>query len=201
MKEKTKVFKTKKSTKTAAPKKSPKAKSKSKVISKAKPAKKSNSQPKPNSNMASMIGQKSPNIVVKNSKNEDCNLSTMTGKKIVLYFYPKDDTPGCTIEGQEFTGLVDAFAKKNAIVFGVSRDSVKSHDKFICKYDYKIELLSDEKSELCSYFDVIKQKNMYGKMVMGIERSTFIIDASGTIVKEFRKVKAEGHAQDVLNSI
>ncbi len=148
-----------------------------------------------------MIGKKVPEFSVKNSKNEDVSLTNFNGKTVVLYFYPKDDTPGCTIEGNEFTALVDKFKAKNAVVLGVSRDSVQSHHKFICKYDYKIELLSDSEEKLCRFFDVIKEKNMYGKMVMGIERSTFIIDPNGVITKEYRKVKAEGHAAEVLSNL
>lgn len=120
---------------------------------------------------------------------------------MVLYFYPKDDTPGCTLEGQQFTQLHSEFEKANTLIFGISRDSVKSHDKFKCKYNFGFELLSDEKEEACQLFDVIKEKNMYGKKVMGIERSTFVIDGNGNLVKEYRKVSADGHAAQVLEDI
>ena len=129
------------------------------------------------------------------------SLSELKGKKVVLYFYPKDNTPGCTTEGIEFNELLSQFKKANTIVFGISRDSLKSHDKFITKYDFKLELLSDEKEELCKLFDVIKEKNMYGKKVMGIERSTFVIDENQKLVGEFRKVKAAGHAVEILNYV
>jgi peroxiredoxin Q/BCP len=125
----------------------------------------------------------------------------MRGKKVILYFYPKDNTPGCTLEGQEFNQLYGEFKKAHAEVFGVSRDSVKSHEAFRCKFNFKFELLSDTEEELCKYFDVIKEKNMYGKKVLGIERSTFILDERGKLIAEFRKIKAPGHAQEILNYI
>jgi peroxiredoxin Q/BCP len=131
----------------------------------------------------------------------DLSLNSLKGKKVVLYFYPKDNTPGCTTEGIEFNQLLPEFKKANVEVFGISRDSVKSHDNFICKYDFKFELLSDADESLCKLFDVIKEKNMYGRKVMGIERSTFVIDEAGKLAGEFRKVKAEGHAQQILEFV
>lgn len=131
----------------------------------------------------------------------EISLKALRGKKVVLYFYPKDNTPGCTVEGQEFNELYPQFQKANTEVFGISRDSVKSHDKFICKFGFRFELLADEEEKLCRLFDVIKEKNMYGKKVMGIERSTFVIDEKGRLIGEFRKVKAPGHAQEVLDFI
>lgn len=128
-------------------------------------------------------------------------LSNFIGKKIVLYFYPKDDTPGCTLEGHDFTRLKDQFAALNTVVYGVSKDSLKSHHKFIEKCGFKIDLLSDEDGKICDTFDVIQEKNMYGKMVMGIERSTFIIDENQQLAVEFRKVKADGHAEEILKYI
>lgn len=128
-------------------------------------------------------------------------LADYAGKKVVLYFYPKDDTPGCTLEGQQFTQLAPQFQQQNTVIFGVSRDSVKSHDKFKCKYGFGFELLSDEKEVLCQMFDVIKEKNMYGKKVMGIERSTFVIGEDGKLLKEYRKVQADGHAAQVLQDL
>lgn len=128
-------------------------------------------------------------------------LSDFIGKKIILYFYPKDDTPGCTLEGHDFTRLKDQFNGLNTVVFGISRDSLKSHLKFIDKCSFKINLLSDEDEKICHAFDVIKEKNMYGKMVMGIERSTFVIDENQTLIAAFRKVKADGHAEEILNFI
>lgn len=123
------------------------------------------------------------------------------GQRIVLYFYPKDMTPGCTIEGHEFTELLPQFKKLNTVVFGISRDSVSKHQKFIEKECYKLDLISDEDEIACQFFDVIKEKNMYGKKVMGIERSTFIINGDGEVEHSWRKVKVEGHAQEVLDYI
>lgn len=125
----------------------------------------------------------------------------LKGQGIVLYFYPKDSTPGCTTEGIEFNGLLTQFKKINYQVFGVSRDSVKSHEKFCDKHGFKFSLISDEDEVLCKHFDVIKEKNMYGKKVMGIERSTFVFSPEHKMVLEYRKVKAEGHAAQVLKDI
>ena len=147
------------------------------------------------------IGKKVPAFKIPSSSGEVFSLASRKGKKIVLYFYPKDSTPGCTTESIEFNDLLTQFKKQNTEVVGVSRDSLKSHDKFICKYDFKFELLSDEEEELCKLFDVIKEKNMYGKKVMGIERSTFVIDEDGKLVGEFRKIKAEGHAAEMLKFV
>jgi thioredoxin-dependent peroxiredoxin len=128
-------------------------------------------------------------------------LSDHAGKIVVLYFYPKDDTPGCTTEGLDFAALFKKFTAANAVIAGVSRDSVKSHDKFCTKHGFPFPLLSDEDEALCSQFDVIKMKNMYGKQVRGIERSTFVIGADGKIAKEWRGVKVAGHAQEVLDFV
>lgn len=147
------------------------------------------------------IGKKVPAFKIPSSSGEEFSLVSRKGKKIVLYFYPKDSTPGCTTESIEFNELLAQFKKQNTEVVGVSRDSLKSHDKFICKYNFKFELLSDEEEELCKLFDVIKEKNMYGKKVMGIERSTFVIDEDGKLVGEFRKIKAEGHAAEMLKFV
>ncbi len=148
-----------------------------------------------------VLGKKVPSFKVPSSSGETFSLTSKKGKKIVLYFYPKDNTPGCTTESIEFNELLSQFKKQNAEVYGISRDSLKSHDKFICKYDFKFELLSDENEELCQLFDVIKEKNMYGKKVMGIERSTFVIDEDQKLVGEFRKIKAQGHAAEILKFI
>lgn len=127
----------------------------------------------------------------------EINLSAHSTPFLVLYFYPKDSTPGCTTQALEFTHLVDEFAAIGAQVIGVSRDSVKSHQNFCAKQELKIELISDKDETLCQHFDVIKEKNMYGKTVLGIERSTFVFKDQ-TLVKTYRKVKAEGHAEAVL---
>tara|TARA_B100001142_G_scaffold112772_1_gene114711 strand:- start:1302 stop:1769 length:468 start_codon:yes stop_codon:yes gene_type:complete len=127
--------------------------------------------------------------------------SDLKGKKIVLYFYPKDNTPGCTTESIEFQGLKDKFEKLNTKILGISRDSIKSHEKFKDKYDFSFDLISDESEKICKAFDVIKEKNMYGKKYLGIERSTFLIDEENILIAEWRKVKAKGHAQIVLDHI
>ncbi|KYG65415.1 peroxiredoxin [Bdellovibrio bacteriovorus] len=147
------------------------------------------------------MGKKVPNFKIPSSNGDTFSLTDLKGKKVILYFYPKDSTPGCTTEGIEFNELLAQFKKQNAVVYGISRDSLKSHDKFICKYDFKFELLSDEDEEVCQLFDVIKEKNMYGKKVMGIERSTFVIDEDQKLVGEFRKIKAQGHAAEILKFI
>ena len=128
-------------------------------------------------------------------------LSAQLGKTVVLYFYPKDNTPGCTTEGQDFAALHADFEKANAVVVGVSRDSVKSHDNFCAKFGFPFALISDADEALCTQFEVIKMKNMYGKQVRGIERSTFIIDNAGKLAQAWRGVKVAGHAAAVLNAV
>lgn len=126
------------------------------------------------------------------------DLSEHAGKNIVLYFYPKDNTPGCTTEGIQFRELYPEFQKANTEIFGISRDSLRSHEGFKSKLDMPFDLISDPDETLCAMFDVMKMKNMYGKQVRGIERSTFVIDGAGTLVKEWRGVKVPGHVDDVL---
>ena len=128
-------------------------------------------------------------------------LSAYKGHPVVLYFYPKDNTPGCTVEGTRFRDLHQQFAKLGAVVIGVSRDSVKSHQNFKSKMEFPFELLSDSDEALCGRFDVIKMKNMYGKKVRGIERSTFLIGGDGRLVREWRGVKVPGHAEEVLLAV
>jgi peroxiredoxin Q/BCP len=128
-------------------------------------------------------------------------LSAQLGKTVVLYFYPKDNTSGCTTEGQDFAALHADFEKANAVVIGVSRDSVKSHDNFCAKFGFPFALISDADEALCTQFEVIKMKNMYGKQVRGIERSTFIIDSAGKLAQAWRGVKVAGHAAAVLNAV
>lgn len=128
-------------------------------------------------------------------------LSDHRGKIVVLYFYPKDSTPGCTTEGLDFAALHAQFIKANAVVAGVSRDSVKSHDNFCAKQGFPFPLISDADEKLCAQFDVIHMKNMYGKQVRGVVRSTFVIGADGKLAHEWRGVKVAGHAQDVLNAV
>ena len=126
------------------------------------------------------------------------DLSQWAGKTLVLYFYPKDNTPGCTTQGENFRDLHAEFQKLGCEVFGISRDSVKSHQNFIEKKQFSFDLISDSTEEICKLFDVIKTKNMYGKQVRGIERSTFVIDARGNLAREWRGVKVPGHAAEVL---
>ena len=128
-------------------------------------------------------------------------LSDQRGKKLVVYFYPKDNTPGCTVEGADFRDRYREFAKAGAQVVGVSRDSVKSHEGFKAKMKFPFELLSDADEALCAQFGVIKMKVMYGKKVRGIERSTFVIDGDGVLAQEWRGVKVPGHAEEVLSFV
>jgi thioredoxin-dependent peroxiredoxin len=128
-------------------------------------------------------------------------LSDHRGKAVVLYFYPKDNTPGCTVEGAAFRDLHKQFVKAGAVIAGISRDSLKSHEGFKEKMGFPFELLSDPDENLCAQFDVIKMKNMYGKQVRGIERSTFLIARDGTLAREWRKVKVDGHAEEVLAAV
>lgn len=132
---------------------------------------------------------------------ETVRLKTLRGKKVVLYFYPKDNTPGCTTESQEFRDLHGRFRKAGAVVLGVSRDSVASHEKFREKYDLPFPLLSDRDEKLCRQFDVIREKTMYGRKTMGVERSTFLIDEQGRLRQEWRKVRVKGHAAEVLEAV
>ena len=123
------------------------------------------------------------------------------GKSLVLYFYPRDNTPGCTRESQDFRDRHDEFVAADCAVLGVSRDSLKSHENFTAKYELPFPLISDADEELCRLFDVIKEKNMYGKKVLGIERSTFLLDSHGRIVSQWRKVKVPGHVDEVLETV
>jgi len=128
-------------------------------------------------------------------------LNDLKGQKVVLYFYPKDDTPGCTKEAIGFTEALEAFSSAGARVIGVSKDNVAKHDKFIAKHDLKIDLISDEESDLCERYGVWVEKNMYGKKYMGIERATFLIDGEGVLREIWRKVKVPGHVDKVLTSV
>lgn len=145
------------------------------------------------------------NRVVKDFKapatsDTEVHLKSLRGKQVVLYFYPKDNTPGCTNESKDFAALNAKFKRANTVIFGISRDSLASHEKFKAKFDMPFELISDADEQLCTYFDVIKEKNMYGRKVMGIERSTFLIDADGKLREQWRKVKVPGHAEAVLEA-
>ena len=132
---------------------------------------------------------------------ETINFSKLKGKNIVIYFYPKDSTPGCTIEGHNFRDNYSKFQTLNTEIFGVSRDSMTSHERFKEKHKFPFELISDEDKKLCEYFDVITEKSMFGKKYMGIVRSTFLFDAQGNLVKEWRKVSIKGHVDEVLQAV
>ena len=147
------------------------------------------------------IGKKIPAFTSTLDDGSEIKSTDLIGKNIVIYFYPKDSTPGCTKEGEDFRDLYKKFTKSNAVIFGVSRDSVASHEKFKTKYSLPFHLISDENESLCKLFDVIKEKNMYGRKYMGIERSTFLINDQGILVEEWRKVKVKGHAQAVLDTL
>ncbi|WP_032122699.1 peroxiredoxin [Clostridium amazonitimonense] len=143
------------------------------------------------------VGELAPDFELIGSDEKKHSLKEYKGKNIVLFFYPKDNTPGCTIEAGDFRDKVEAFKDLNTVILGVSRDSLKSHDKFITKLSLSYVLLSDESEEVCNLYGVLKDKNMFGKKVKGIERSTFIIDKNGLLIKEYRKVKVNGHADQV----
>ena len=132
---------------------------------------------------------------------EQRTLQSFKGQPLVLYFYPRDNTPGCTQQGQDFGDHYAAFKAAGAEVVGVSRDTIKSHLKFVEKYEFPFPLMADPEETLCRQFDVMKEKNMYGKKVMGIERSTFVFDAKGHLVKSWRKVKVDGHVEEVLEAV
>lgn len=147
------------------------------------------------------LDQAVPDFEIPSTGEKTIKLADLRGKYVVLYFYPKDNTPGCTQEGQAFRDNINQFAQHNSVVLGVSRDSVKVHEGFKCKQEFPFDLLSDQDEKLCQIFDVIKMKNMYGKQVRGIERSTFLIDPEGVLVREWRKVKVKEHCQEVLNAL
>ena len=142
-----------------------------------------------------------PDFEVKNQHGETVKLSAFRGQKVVLYFYPKDDTPGCTDEGKQFRDSYAQFQSANSEIYGVSRDTLPSHERFKAKMSFPFDLLSDPDERLCEMFGVMKMKNMYGKQVRGIERSTFVIDREGKLAREWRKVKVDGHAREVLEFV
>ena len=147
------------------------------------------------------IGNKIPAFTSILDDGSNLKSTDLKGKYVVIYFYPKDSTPGCTKEGEDFRDFHKEFKKNDSLIFGVSRDSVASHEKFKKKYNFPFNLISDEEESLCNIFDVIKEKNMYGRKYMGIERSTFLIDKKGMLVHEWRKVKVKNHAQEVLDTL
>lgn len=150
---------------------------------------------------APAIGQTVPDFTAQATSGKTVSLDGLKGTNWVLYFYPKDSTPGCTQEGQDFRDHYPEFAKLGIEIFGVSRDSLKSHENFKCKQAFPFELISDADETLCKLFGVIKLKNMYGKQVRGIERSTFVFDKDGMLRREWRGLKADGHAEQVLDFV
>ncbi|PCH83442.1 MAG: peroxiredoxin [Piscirickettsiaceae bacterium] len=146
------------------------------------------------------LNQAVPEFTCATTNNEAMPLSSLKGKNIVIYFYPKDNTPGCTQEGQDFRDNYAAFQAANTEIFGVSRDSIRVHNGFKAKYDFPFELISDPDESLCKLFDVIKLKKLYGKEYMGIERSTFLINTDSMLVQEWRKVKVKEHVSAVLTA-
>lgn len=147
------------------------------------------------------LGDKVPDLKLPSSSGKDVSLTDYKGKKIVLYFYPKDDTPGCTTEACDFRDNLKTYAELNAVVIGISKDPLSSHEKFIKKYGLPFELISDTEGKLLEAFGVWKEKSMYGKTFLGVERSTFLIDENGKIAKEWRKVSVSNHVADVLEGI
>jgi peroxiredoxin Q/BCP len=142
-----------------------------------------------------------PNFSLSATNNQTIKLSDLLGKNIVLYFYPKDCTSGCTLEGQNFRDHYAEFKKFNTEIFGLSRDTIKLHEKFKSEQNFPFELLSDADEKICNLFDVLKEKNMYGKKVIGIQRSTFLINPKGVLIHEWRNVKVDGHVEEVLAKI
>jgi len=147
------------------------------------------------------VGKKIANFTLEATGEQKISLGDLKDKNVVLFFYPKDNTPGCTREGQDFRDSYNKFKRQNTIILGVSRDSIKSHENFKAKQGFQFDLLSDKDETLCKLFDVIKMKNMYGKQVRGIERSTFLIDSQGKLKKEWSKVKVDGHIDEVLAAV
>jgi peroxiredoxin Q/BCP len=153
------------------------------------------------SSRALSVGDKAPSFTAAFDNAQDIGPDSFKGKKVVLYFYPKDDTPGCTIEAREFRDAIGDFKKAGAVVIGVSRDSVESHDQFKEKYCLPFPLASDEDGSVCAAYGVWVKKSMYGKEYMGIERSTFLIDGQGVIRQIWRKVSVTGHVREVLQAV
>ncbi len=147
------------------------------------------------------IGKKVAEFSVPATGDKTLSLSDFKDKNLVIYFYPKDSTPGCTLEGQNFRDLYAEFQDANTEILGVSRDSLKRHDNFKAKQCFPFDLLSDEDETLCKLFDVIHEKNMYGRKVMGIVRSTFLIDGAGVLRAQWRKVRVKGHVEEVLEAV
>ena len=152
-------------------------------------------------NAQPIAGDSAPAISLPNDKGEMVSLEALKGKNIVVYFYPRDDTPGCTTEGKDFRDLYGEFQTANTEIFGISKCPVAKHDKFKCKYEFPFALLSDEEGDVCERYGVWVEKNMYGKKYMGIQRATFLIDTAGNVQQTWPKVKVSGHAQEVLEAV
>ncbi len=146
------------------------------------------------------VGKKAPNFTLEGTGGS-WSPADAAGSAVVLYFYPRDNTPGCTQEGESFTAAFPQFKKSKTLIFGISADTLASHEKFKKKMDFPFELLSDPDQKVCKLYDVIREKSMYGKKFMGIERSTFLIDAKGVLREEWRKVRVNGHAETVLAAV
>lgn len=151
--------------------------------------------------MTISIGDLIPDLTVATTKNEELKLRDLKGKNLILYFYPKDSTPGCTTQGQNFRDHYQEFLDANTQILGVSRESIRSHNNFINKHEFPFDLISDPEETLCNAMEVIKEKSMYGKTYMGIERSTFIFDTDGKLIHEVRKVKVKTHVDEMLDFI
>ncbi len=149
----------------------------------------------------SLEGQTAPDFTLPRDGGGDITLSSLRPGKVVLYFYPKDDTSGCTKQAKGFTEMKADFTEAGAVVVGVSKDTAKSHDKFVAKHDLEVILASDAEGDVCERYGVWKEKSMYGKTYMGIERATFLIDGNGTVLREWRKVRVPGHADEVLAAV
>ncbi len=147
------------------------------------------------------IGRIAPNFKLAATGDKELSLKDMRGNNVVIYFYPKDNTPGCMQEGCDFKAHYLKFRRRNTIVLGISRDSVSSHERFREKFAFPFDLLSDPDEQACRAYDVIREKNMYGRKVMGIERSTFLIDEKGKLRNEWRKIKVKGHVEAVLDAL
>ena len=148
-----------------------------------------------------VTGKKVPDFTLPATGDQTISLADFRGSNVVVYFYPKDSTPGCTIEGQDFRDKISTFRRRKTVILGISRDSIKSHENFKARQQFPFELLSDAGEKVCRLFDVIREKNMYGRKVMGIERSTFLIDDKGVLRREWRKVNVKGHVEEVLQAI
>ena len=151
--------------------------------------------------MAVEVNKKVPAFNLPATGEQKIRLSSLKGKNVIIYFYPKDNTPGCTQEGQDFRDNIAKFKRQNCVILGVSRDTLKTHENFKTKHKFPFELISDTEEELCKLFDVIKLKNLYGKKHLGIERSTFLINDKGVLKQEWRKVKVKGHVDEVLAAV